>query len=253
MQKPRQIDLGSTGFTLIELLVVVAIITLLVGICLPSLSLAKALADQATCMTRVRSQLTAVQMYAAEENGAIPVGPDEAVPFFGMAGPAMNTFATNQLWVGSLRTYNAHGALLEKHLAEARAFFCPDDDSADPEEELDHIRRRTETDAYCSYLYRQLDGRRPGPASRQLSRLGVNARGQRVSALLLDVNNEMPIPGAPTRTNHGGRKVTVGFVAGHALAFDTPNGELSLRASDDPMAFDRRLDEIFEHTDELGQ
>ena len=250
MREPRQIGPGSAGFTLIELLVVVAIITLLVGICLPSLSLAKALADQATCMTRVRSQLMAVQMYAAEENGAIPVGPDEAMPLFGMAVPAMNVLATNQLWVGSLRTYNAHGALLEKHLAEARAFFCPDDDR---EEELDHIRRRTETDAYCSYLYRQLDGRRPGSVSRQLSRLGVNARGQRVSALLLDVNNEMAIPGAPTRTNHGGRKVTVGFVPGHTLAFDTPNCELSLRASDDPMAFDRRLDEIFEYADELGK
>jgi prepilin-type N-terminal cleavage/methylation domain-containing protein len=60
------------GFTLIELLVVVAIISLLVSILLPSLSRAKELARSAVCMTHMRQQGLALQLYTVECNGYYP-------------------------------------------------------------------------------------------------------------------------------------------------------------------------------------
>jgi len=61
------------GFTLIELLVVIAIIALLVSILVPSLRKARDLADRAVCVSNMRNLGTAVLMYPADSNGALPV------------------------------------------------------------------------------------------------------------------------------------------------------------------------------------
>ena len=59
------------GFTLIELLVVIAIIALLVGLLMPSLQHAKALAHIAVCQSNLRSLSAAWNLYAAENDGAL--------------------------------------------------------------------------------------------------------------------------------------------------------------------------------------
>lgn len=66
------------GFTLIELLVVVAIIALLISILLPALDRARRSARQLVCATNERSQFQAAMLYAADHNGVIPRGQQEA-------------------------------------------------------------------------------------------------------------------------------------------------------------------------------
>jgi len=235
------------AFTLVELLVVVAIISLLVSILLPSLSKAKDLVRQVTCLTRVRGQIEAIHMYATEEDGAIPLGPADAHPWFHLP---FNRIASNQIWMGQSRSYNAHGVLLKKHLTIPDAVFCPDDDSSDPLEELAKVRSRSGEDAYCSYLYRQLDGLAAGATGGRLGEMGLNAKGRPATALLLDMNSLMQMPGAPVRTNHYGRKVCVGFAEGHAGIFANTDASMTLRRGDEMRVLDR-LDEIFEYADSL--
>jgi prepilin-type N-terminal cleavage/methylation domain-containing protein len=238
------------AFTLIELLVVIAIIALLVATIMPSLARAKEIARQVTCMTQVGVQLRAVHSYASEHDGLLVAGPDHPMPLpGGFAGPPMNAIASNQLWIGAMSAFNAHGALLAGHLGQPEAFFCPDDDTSDPQEELAKIRNGVNDDVYCSYLYRQLDGQPPaGPTAVALDDLRTNAAGGRLSALVMDMNSLMQIPGVPTRTNHRGLRVSVGFVDGSADVFDNPNQQLTLRPGDEMNVFGR-LDEILQHAD----
>ena len=242
------------AFTLIELLVVIAIIGLLVAILVPSLAKAKDLARQATCMTRIDGQLLAVQMYAAEWNGNIPTGP----AFY-------NTVATNQIWFGSgggggppspVHTYNGQGVLLEKYLNDPRAFFCPDDNIADSKEELKKVGG--DEDAYSSYLYRQLDGRRDGHESkRKLEDLGRNNAGVRVRALVMDMNSELtntPEGYPAKRCNHDGERVGIGFADGNVSMFDDPQRKLTLFGDMYQQAqLMENLDRLFEYADELGR
>lgn len=88
------------GFTLIELLVVVAIIALLLGILLPSLSKARAAAKAAVCASNLRQIASGILLYANDNNGATPatVGvsrlPSLRIP--GLTGaPAIQTTGTD--------------------------------------------------------------------------------------------------------------------------------------------------------------
>lgn len=65
---------GSRGFTLIELLVTLAIITLLAGILVPSLSKARENARTLTCLARLREHASGWQMYATENDGMLVAG-----------------------------------------------------------------------------------------------------------------------------------------------------------------------------------
>ncbi len=250
--KYRQ-DRSPSAFTLIELLVVIAIIALLVSILMPSLARAKALAKQTTCLTRLHAQLSAIHMYATEQEGLIPAGPDFPMQLpGGQIGPPFNTIASNMIWLGAVPTTNAHGVLMERDFISPHAMFCPDDDSSDPQEELEKIQLRSPEVGYSSYMYRQYDGQADGRMQKKIDHLGDNAAGRKVSALIMDMNSFLEIPGVPVRTNHRGKKVSVGFAAGHALAFDTPDDELALRAEDIKNIWGR-LDEILEYADALSQ
>jgi prepilin-type N-terminal cleavage/methylation domain-containing protein len=244
-QPNRRRKQDRAAFTLIELLVVIGIISLLVSILLPSLSKARDLARQAVCQTRVKAQMTAIHMYASERGGQIPLGPDS--PDF--SGQPTNAMATNQVWMAS-EQFNAHGALLDAQLEAPEAFFCPSDTSADAPAELAQMRSQAAEDVYCSYIYRQLDARGPGSeTASQLENLGLNAQGDRVSALLFDANSRLSMPGVPVRINHEAKVVSIGHADGHVRQVKTPNEELTVPA-DAGYQVKPILDAMFELADQ---
>jgi general secretion pathway protein G len=70
----------ARGFTLVELLVVIAIIGLLAGLSVPAISRATAKAESTGCVNNLRQIGTAMNLFAAENNGYLPyaTGPSAA-------------------------------------------------------------------------------------------------------------------------------------------------------------------------------
>lgn len=228
---------------------VISIISLLVSILLPSLAKAKALAREATCLTRISGQVKAVHIYAVEHNSAIPVGPTTIMPY---PPVAYRDLASNQIVISiTSRTYNAHGELMEKELLLPGMMFCPDDDSRDALDELEeaqHMKKLEEGDdtIYCSYLYRQLDEVGSGKAT--LDDLGKNSLGVHVSALIMDANSRLP--GYPERFNHRGERINIAFVDGSANTFEQHDENFFLHAGD-AGKIPARMDEILQAADDL--
>jgi len=65
-------SIRSKAFTLVELLVVVAIIALLIGILIPAVGRARNIAERTSCLSNVRSLVTATSAYTTAENGYLP-------------------------------------------------------------------------------------------------------------------------------------------------------------------------------------
>jgi prepilin-type processing-associated H-X9-DG protein len=183
----------------------------------------------------------AVHAYAANQAGQIPVGPNIPDAGYGMAA-ADGAVATNRVWIGSHRQYDALGLLLPVELKQPRVLYCPDDDRREIHDELPKIS--TANDAYCSYVYRQLDARddsAPGPL---LDALGRNPAGQRVTVLALDVN--VPALG---RLNHRGREVNILLADGSAHRADNGDERLSIGQVWPQEAMLAALDELFIQAD----
>lgn len=83
MDNPAYIEIGrmcadmKKAFTLLELLIVIAVIGLLMGILLPTLSAARAQVKATVCQSNIRQLLLANIGYATENNGSyVPAAPD---------------------------------------------------------------------------------------------------------------------------------------------------------------------------------
>lgn len=268
--------LRRRAFTLIELLVVISIIALLIGILLPALGLARDAAKVATCGSNLHQVGIGVNNYGADNKTLLPLGPSEPCTLYGLIGGSWggknwNQIATNQIWAGvgfdapnNLFTspgapptdqpfLNGLGAILTKdYIPDARAAYCPGDDSNDPIQELQKFNDKVNADAFSSYYYRQLQQ----TTNNKVDDLGVNTKSGRSVAIAMDCNSKNPNP-AFSRTNHLAKKVNVLYMDGHVSNFVNPDDlYFTLRASDTPTGpFDftvatlPRLEEIFVRAD----
>jgi len=239
------------GFTLIELLVVVAIIALLISILIPALSRVRRSAKLGVCRSNLGQLGVAVTVYADQNRGRMPKGPDCAGPY----DFACSDYATTQLWIGSSSEAhpnqpNGLGALLKTNFADPRVLFCPSDDSNNLEEELPRIG--SDADAYGSYTYRQLDLLPPIGKKGVLSNLGANEVGDMripVQALALDTNSLGPDP--YRHTNHNAKKANVLYIDRSVQTFSNKRGAFTIpqETFENPLDIFTRLDQILLNAD----
>ena len=83
---------SKAGFTLVELLVVLAIISLLVAILLPALTVAKRQANTTKCLAHLREIGRALYMYAQDHKGVFPVTRQD------LPDPSTGKAATTNAW-----------------------------------------------------------------------------------------------------------------------------------------------------------
>ena len=108
---------GRGGFTLIEMLVVVSIIALLVGLLLPSLGRARALAQFTLCQTRLNAQAKAHALYGEAHDDSKP----PIIWWLGSFGIADWTSPTTK-WSGQVV---GHGILADRGYLDFDALLCP--------------------------------------------------------------------------------------------------------------------------------
>ncbi len=65
-------EVRHAGFTLVEMLVVVAVIAVLIGVLLPSLSAARKRAQTTQCLSQARQVATALNAFSASNNNRLP-------------------------------------------------------------------------------------------------------------------------------------------------------------------------------------
>ena len=106
----------TRAFTLIELLVVIAIIAVLMGILMPALRRVREQARQRSCATRVRQHVLTLHMYADDNEGKMPLPPDDGY----------------WLWDIHIDTVNF---MLQTGLKQ-EMFFCPSNDNQQKYQDL---------------------------------------------------------------------------------------------------------------------
>jgi prepilin-type N-terminal cleavage/methylation domain-containing protein/prepilin-type processing-associated H-X9-DG protein len=104
-----------SAFTLIELLVVIVIIAILAGFILSALGRSKEQGNRAACMSNLRQLHTLATNFAADNDGALPVGYRQGQKQF-------NT----TLYTAADSKYVLLGKLLaDGAIKDPRVFFCP--------------------------------------------------------------------------------------------------------------------------------
>ncbi len=174
----------NKGFTLIELLVVVAIIGVLAGILLPTLSRARESARKTQCLNNMKTIGLALIMYADESKDVFP---SDTV---GVPNPAM--------WSLNL--------LYPEYVADRKIFNCPSDNNSGTIN-AGIVEGVAFTIAQCSYGYDRTHDRIAGD--------GV--------AIAADRPSTDPITNqAENSPNHAGRGQNVTYIDGHVEFVRTP-------------------------------
>ncbi|GJM24164.1 MAG: hypothetical protein DHS20C16_05790 [Phycisphaerae bacterium] len=258
------------GFTLVELLVVVSIIALLISILLPSLKRAREQSKLVVCKSNLHQIGTGIQLYAQDNRGLIPRGPEPAMPI-DLGG---NHLATNQLWMGNNASFvsmfsqcqfTGLGMLHATTLPDLNLFFCPSDNSFNRTEESPKVptSRPNEIDcesntdfadeAFGSYQYRQLDNLPENANTGNLDRLGfhtIDGIKVRVTALAMDTN-ALGLDEDSYHTNHKGEFSNVLFKDASVTTFRNRDNVLGIDREVFEEAVVGNLQAIFDAMDQL--
>lgn len=208
------------GFSLVELLIVIAILSLLMGILMPALSMARYQANRIACASNLHQIGVAIHLYAHDYHDTIPFGP-AGRPVTG------SNFYTTTGNVTSLLSLEdgapvGLGLLLKDYLAhQDTSLFCPGADQ--PSEAREQLARVGTSQAQCDFYYRHasvdLISGTPKKYYIRLSNLGRNSNGKPVSALVSDVqflaHESLAAFQVKTRTSHRRLSSNVLFAEGH--------------------------------------
>ena len=156
------------AFTLVELLAVMAIISVLAALLLPAIARSRAEARVLRCKSNLKQIGYAIQMYGQYFDGWMPVDGDSA-------GPAAGQVSTSLVWNsvtpyadGTTKHLLGLGLLLMldgRFINDPMVLLCPDESYIEAGEVMHELKTLPPNEiTQCSYLYRQLDCRRPGTA-----------------------------------------------------------------------------------------
>jgi len=111
----RLFPASRSAFTLIELLVVVSIIGVLSALIMAAVSSGREQANRAACLSNLRNTYTLLGRFAADNDGALPVG-------YRLGKKQFNT----TLYSGSVNEFVLLGRLISAGLVtEPRILYCP--------------------------------------------------------------------------------------------------------------------------------
>ena len=202
---------NKKGFTLIELLVVIAIIALLLSIITPALRSAKAQGQKAVCGAHIRSLLTGIYVYAAQNNDYIPTTIEDNNASWNFI--CWQTFFPEEdpvpCWIGLGRLYGTNV------IDDPDIFYCPAQENEILKNKhgvgWDWVSPTENEERAISYMYGLLDQVDLKP---QLQLTSLKLADLKKRALICD--NFILLPerqGGPVWAHPKG--LNVGFGAGH--------------------------------------
>jgi prepilin-type N-terminal cleavage/methylation domain-containing protein/prepilin-type processing-associated H-X9-DG protein len=214
------------GFTLIELLVVVAIIAILAGMLFPVFSRARESARRAKCASNLRQLGLALQMYATDYDGLIPL-----------------TFPVphNMIWRDDLGP-TSHGRL-HPYINNLSIYYCPTATGIKEDGDLGGkgwggTSGSGRKGAWSAYVYRE----------GQVGGSPVLDENEGL-AMMLDVNNPGEVE--PLNQSHNEDFVDILWADGHVKGYDNRDRALSVEEHE-RLEWGYAFRRLFERADRKG-